>query len=109
MRRALRWLAIVVVVLALGIAVTMGAARMHDGPVGPFRGGAFRAGEVVPAPGDWSFAAQERTLELELPPDAARSVTTWFAVVDGQLYVPAGLAERKAWPGLVVKDGRVRV
>jgi hypothetical protein len=109
MRRALRWLAVLLVVIAGGIGLTMVAARFHDGPLGPFSGGVFRSGEQVPAPGNWDFAKDERTLELELPPDAGRSVTTWFAVVDGLLYVPSGLAERKQWPKLVLADGRVRV
>ena len=109
MRRALRWLALIVVVIAVGIALTMAAARFHDGPLGPFSGGAFRTGELVPAPGDWSFAKDERTLELELPPDAGRSVTTWFAVVEGKLFVPSAIAESKRWPKLVLADGRVRV
>ena len=109
MRRALRWLAVFVVVIAGALGLTMAAARFHDGPLGPFSGGVFRSGELVPAPGNWSFAKEERTLELELPPDANRSVTTWFAVVDDQLYVPSAIAERKQWPKLVLADGRVRV
>ena len=101
-------LALLVVVLALvGVGV---AARYHDGPIGPFPGGALVEGELVKGPTvDWSGVADVGTLELEVSPDAPRSVTTWFVVVDGILYVPSATAAKKTWPGLVEKDGRVRV
>ena len=109
MRRALRWLAAMAAALIALLLIALLAARFHDGPVGPFTGGTFRSGVESPAPSDWSFAAAGRTLELELPPAAGRSVTTWYAVVDGKLYVPCGLAQQKRWPHAVVADGRVRV
>jgi hypothetical protein len=101
-------LAMLVVVVALfGVSV---AARHHDGPIGPFPGAAFVSGEIVKGPvSDWSFTAGAKTLELEVSPDAPRSVTTWFVVVDDILYVPSASAAKKTWPGLVEKDGRVRV
>lgn len=107
--RFVRWLGIVVGAALLAVLVTVAVARFHDGPIGPFTGGTFRSGDPAPAPSDWGFASEARTLELELPPASARSVTTWLAVVDGKLYVPCGLAERKRWPHAVLADGRVRV
>jgi hypothetical protein len=109
MPRVLRWLAV-----AAGLAIgapcaALVVAHFHDGPIGPFTGGPFRSGVESPVPSDWSFAAGGRTLELELPPDAGRAVTTWYAVVDGKLYVPCGLAKQKRWPHAVLADGRVRV
>jgi len=110
LRRILRaaFLAVLVVIAALvGVGVF---ARFHDGPIGPFPGGRLVAGAPVAAPvTDWSFAAAIGTLELEVSPDHPRSVTTWFVVVDGVLYVPSASAAKKTWPGLVEQDGRVRV
>lgn len=107
--RLLRWLGGLLGAVVLAILVTLAAARFHDGPIGPFTGGAFRSGESTPVPSDWSFAMEDRTLELELPPQANRSITTWFVIVAGKLYVPCAIAERKRWPHAVLADGRVRV
>src|SRR5262245_41755415 len=97
--------ALVVLVALFGVAF---AARWHDGPISPFPAGPLVAGEVAPAP-DWSSVASIQTLELEVAPDAPRSVTTWFLVVDGVLYVPSADAASKTWPNQVVQDPRVRV
>ncbi len=109
MLRLLRWTGVALGVVVVAILLTLLAARFHDGPIGPFTGGAFEAGEPVEAPSDWSFASDARTLELELPPDVGRSITTWLVVSDGRLYVPCGFAATKRWPHAVVRDGRVRV
>ena len=103
---ALGLIALVVVTL-LGVGV---AARFHDGPIGPFPGGAFVAGDAAgPGAGDFSVVKDESSLELEMTPDHPRSITVWFVVVGGTLYVPSASAESKTWPGLVANDGRVRV
>jgi hypothetical protein len=99
--------ALVVLVALFGVAF---AARWHDGPIGPFPGGPLVEGEPVAPPADgWGSVAKVQTLELEVAPDAPRSVTTWFLVVDGVLYVPSADAASKTWPGQVVQDPRVRV
>jgi hypothetical protein len=99
--------ALVVLVALFGVAF---AARGHDGPIGPFPGGPLVAGQVAEPPAA-GFGALDaiQTLELEVAPDAPRSVTTWFLVVDGALYVPSADAASKTWPGQVVADPRVRV
>ena len=110
LRRILRVVVYAVLVVIAALAAVGVGARFHDGPIGPFPGGALVAGEAVSAPvTDWTFAAPISTLELEVAPDHPRSVTTWFLVVDGVLYVPSGGAARKTWPSLVAQDGRVRV
>ena len=109
-RRILRAAVFAFLVLIGGLVALAIGARFHDGPIGPFPGGALVAGERVATPvGDWSFAASIPRLELEVAPDHPRSVTTWLLVVDGVLYVPSGAAARKTWPALVEQDGRVRV
>ncbi len=105
--KAVLGLAALVVLTLVGVGV---AARFHDGPIGPFPGGAFVAGEAAgPGAGDFSAVKDESTLELEMTPDNPRSITAWFVVVGGTLYVPSASAESKTWPGLVAADGRVRV
>ena len=96
-----------VVLTLVGVGV---AARFHDGPIGPFPGGAFTSGDAAgPGAGDFSAVKDESTLELEMTPDSPRSITAWFVVDGGTLYVPSASAEAKTWPGLVANDGRVRV
>jgi len=108
MRRALRWLGLALLAAAVALGVTLVAARFHDGPLGPITGGTFRSGEPAPPPADWSFAADAPTLELELPAELGRSITTGVVVVDGRLYVPCLFANAKRWPHAVLRDGRVR-
>jgi hypothetical protein len=102
-------LIVVAVLILIGVGIGI-AARWHDGPIGPFPGGAFTTGDAAgPGVGDFGPVAKENSLELEVSPDHPRSVTTWFVVVGGTLYVPAAAAESKTWPGMVAADGRVRV
>ena len=109
MRRVLRWVGIAFAAGVLTFAALFIGARFHDGPIGPFKGGAFRAGEAAAPPADWSFAADHPTLELELPAEVGLAITTWLVVEGGALYVPCGVAESKSWPHAVVRDGNVRV
>jgi len=109
MRRLLRGLGIAIAAAVLAFGVVFVGARFHDGPIGPFKGGAFRSGEAAAPPADWNFAADHQTLELELPPEVGLAITTWLVVEGGALYVPCGVAESKSWPHAVVRDGNVRV
>jgi hypothetical protein len=104
--RIVRWIGIVLVALALGVAALFSVVRFLDGPVGPIPGGPLRGALSTEDPGDWSFAGALPTLEMEV---GERSVTIWFAVHEGTLYVAAAEAARKRWPAEVVADGRVRI
>lgn len=80
-----------------------------DGPIGPLPGGRLR-GDETPCPGDFRAFASEREVELEVSPDAPRSVRIWNVVSDGRLFVPGDfLTPIKRWPHQVVIDSRVRV
>lgn len=112
MLRLARWLAIW---LAAGVAllVVIGvAARYHDGPLGPFPGGAM-TGELVAAPvTDWSAILpanpeMSERIELQVYTANPRAITTSYVVRDGKLYVFALLGARKTWPALAVADERV--
>jgi hypothetical protein len=104
----LRWL---LRILAAGVAVLallFLGARLHDGPLGPFPGGALEAGEEVTVPvTDWSFAAEIGEIELQLT-SQSRSRTTWILVHEGEAYVPCsvGFPPGKSWYRDAAVDGR---
>lgn len=105
----MKWVRRIGLALALavaGIVVVAVGARFHDGPIGPFPGGAL-SGEPVDDPDlDWSFAAEFPTIELEtLAP--TRSRTVWLLVHDGRLYVPSGFVRAKRWPHHVLAHPEV--
>ena len=112
MARALfRSLAAAFLIGVLAVALLALAARLSDGPLGPFAGGPLVAGGLLPPPGDWSFLREVETVELQLlePP---RSRTTWIAVSGGRAYVPAGFMSVplwKQWPRQALADGRALV
>lgn len=81
----------------------------RDGPWGPIPGGRLE-GEDEPCPGDARPFASVREVELELAPEAPRSVRIWSVVVDDRLFVPGDfLTPIKRWPQQVVDDPRVRI
>jgi len=91
MMKVLRWLAMVVGMIALLIGGVFAAARFHDGPLGLAPGGALRSGEIVVEPvSDWKFADVE-TIELQLA-DESTSRTTWILLHDGRAFIPANLS-----------------
>jgi hypothetical protein len=85
--------------------------RSHDGPLGPFPGGAFVRGTLSADPKPhWEAAGIGETIELEVRPNAPWSVRTWAVVYQGDLYVAADfLNPIKRWPYFVVQDSSVEV
>ena len=104
------WLAAGVLLLV----IVAFAARWHDGPLGPFPGGAM-TGEVVDAPvPDWGALLPANAdlgehIEVQVSPDAPRAVTTSYIVRNGKLYVFALLGARKSWPAFALANDRVIV
>ena len=98
------------------IALLAAAASVAAcGPLGPFPGGKLRGAVHQGAPPDWSFAQDEKQIQLETRPGDPYSVNVWCGVMDGKLYVPTSLilgtddpAER-GWVRNVLDDPRVRV
>jgi hypothetical protein len=104
----LRWLVRLVIALVLGIAALAILARFLDGPVGPLPGGPLRGGDLVSEPvTDWTFAAGEEEIELQLDSQQT-SRTTWILVADGRAYIPASTEypPGKTWHRVALEDGR---
>jgi hypothetical protein len=76
-------------------------------PVVMIRGGKL-SGETRPVPGDWSFADEVETVQLETRPEAPYSVNIWGVSFDGNFYVVAGKPDN-AWAGYIAVDDRVRL
>lgn len=105
---AVRWLVRLVLVLVIGSAALAFAARFLDGPLGPLPGGPLHRGELVSEPvADWSFAADEPEVELQLDAQST-SRTTWILVHEGRAYIPAaiGFPPGKSWHRAALQDGR---
>jgi len=65
------------------------------------------SGERVTEPvTDWGFILDRDTVELEVNPEAPRSITTWVVGYQGQPYLPSGFGSRKTWPGQLAADSR---
>ena len=106
MRRALRWIALLLVVTAVVAGVAY--ARRTDPIV--FISGRQLTGELVNEPvTDWSFAKDVATVAIETRPAAPYSVTIWCFVHDGDLYIPASSGSTKTWTHFAVADPSVRV
>lgn len=107
--RVVNWIVSLLAIAASVLLVIALAARMSDGPLGPFPGGPLKKGPIAMRPvSDWTFAADVPLMQLQLlkPP---RSRTTYLLVHDGKLYVPAGFLDVpiwKQWPEQAVADGR---
>lgn len=116
--RMVWWLAAGMGATAVGLVTVAAAARLSDGPIGPFAGGAFRTGRTVAGPEpDWSFTRNIGTVQIQLvqPP---RSRTTHVLTYNGELFVPCGIVKAgpfvfvgqafwKRWPSEALADGRV--
>ena len=110
--RVVNWIVSLLGVGASVLLIIALAARMSDGPIGPFPGGPLKEGPIAMRPvTDWAFAADVLLMELQLlkPP---RSRTTYVIVHEGKLYVPAGFLNVpvwKQWPEQALADGRAIV
>jgi hypothetical protein len=78
-------------------------------PVGPIPGGRLSGEEVSTPVTDWSFAGDAQTIQLETDPEDPYSVTVWFVVHQGRLYVPSRHPENKRWIRKILADPHVRV
>jgi len=65
--------------------------------------GLWLSGTVKPFAEDWRFtdSQSEISIEMSSPYLLPHSVTIWCAQLDGNLYIAAGQAATKNWPGWV--------
>ena len=91
------------------ISLTLLAALVACGPIGPLPGGRLSGEVVLDRVEDWSFSDAHPLIQLESRPWFPHSVTTICFTHEGRLYVPAANPRGKAWPSYVLDDPRVRV
>jgi hypothetical protein len=98
--RAFVWIVLLGILAAVVAGGTAMVARLSDGPIAMFPGGPLVAGEWVRDPVvNWSFAADESTIEMQLLEGDGLARTTWILVVDGEAYIPVtlGFPPGKRW------------
>lgn len=80
------------------------------GPWGPLHGGRLAGIAVATPVADWSFAADQRLMQIEVRPSDPYSVNVNFLLVDGRLYVDIGQSsDWNRWRQLIRADPHVRV
>ena len=85
----IKFLVIVVVILALATGATLFAARFADGPWELIAGGPFKSGELVTSEPDWGFVKDINTVEFELVGEGS-SRTSWIMEHNGRVFIPSG-------------------
>jgi hypothetical protein len=108
-----RRIAILLGVLAVGLAAGAFTLSRADGPVFVFAGGPLVAGELVKlADMDWQTLDTLHEFELEIV-GAESSRTLWFSVTEGAVYVGCDLdcigGRLTRWPQQIERDARVVV
>jgi len=92
--------------LAAALAALLGCSG-DGGPAGVLPGSAL-AGESATPPGDWSFAGDAGTMQLETHPTEPYSVNLAYTIVGGRFYVNAGGTETQ-WARNIALDANVRL
>ena len=78
------------------------------GPLGPFPGGSLSGDVATGLPADWSFADEEKTVQLETRPEDPYSVNIWAVGMGPIAYVHAG-ANRSSWVEHMEANSEVRI
>jgi hypothetical protein len=87
----------------------LAAVSLGFGPCGPIPGGALRGERVSTPVADWSLANEVPRCELEVRPEAPRSMTVNCMAWEGRLFVSCSQCARKRWAAMVEADARGRV
>jgi len=95
---------------ALALLLSCGAlalAGCGDEPFVLLPGGAL-SGEQKPVPGDWGFAGDSGTMQLETNAGEPYSVNIAYTIMDGRVYVNAGDTETE-WVKRIAANPAVRI
>lgn len=84
----------------VGAIGLLGSGGCANGPAGFIPGGAFSA-EIEPLPGDWTFARDLDSVDVQIDSDPPRTVRTGIVVYDNVPYLPVTWAPLKRWPDVV--------
>ncbi len=79
------------------------------GPIGPFPGGSLSGDVATALPTDWSFADEEKTVQLETRPSAPYSVNLWGVSIGDRFYLASGSGGEAKWVEHIAKDPNVRL
>ncbi len=112
LKKIIRWLLLILIAMAIGVAGFFLSMRFADGPMGIVSGGAFSTGIAASAPTDWAFLEGRDVIEFQtLVPETSRTV--WLVVYNTQLYLVSGYMNTdfgkvwKQWPHYIEKDNRI--
>ncbi len=112
LKKLLKWTALAIGTLVLGVVLFLGGMGLHDGPLGIFSGGPFKTGTPSPTPNDWSFLKDRSTIEFQTM-SPAQSRTVYVASHDQRLFIVSSYmttsygAIWKQWPHFLEVDDRV--
>ena len=118
MKKALKWVGIVLGTVIVTMLLFFGYMRLHDGPVEFYpgftisTGGPFRSGSLAPSPDDWTFLKDRAEVEMETL-NLGTSKTIWVMVVDGRMFIGSGRRLTwigqlwKQWPQRIDEDDRI--
>lgn len=107
MRRLLRGFFLVIGTLSIALGVLGVVARWTGGPIGPIPGGSLQGSFAPEGMLDAGPLASRSQIQLQVRPASPRSMNVWVIVLDGEIYVPSGLAPWKQWPQQLLQDERV--
>ena len=79
------------------------------GPIGPFPGESLSGDVATGLPADWSFADEEKTVQLETRPSAPYSVNLWGVSIGDRFYLASGRGGEAKWVEHIAKDPNVRL
>lgn len=95
--------------MRLAALLSLSLLALGCGPIGPFPGGRLSGDVATGLPADWSFADEEKTVQLETRPSAPYSVNLWGVSIGDRFYLASGSGGEANWVEHIAKDPNVRL